>query len=120
MVPHAKRGLQQLFMFFFKCWGTIGQQLRKRLSFFANVKENGEVVKNYLQMVSEEVSEIESKTFSLSVNGEVKLVEFRIAELPNDMNILAFLAGDLSNAATYSSTFDNMTKKKVLMMYQKH
>ena len=41
-------------------------------------------------MVSKEVSEIESKTFSLSVNGEVKLVEFRIAELPNDMKMLAF------------------------------
>ena len=62
-------------------------------------------------MLSEELSEIESKTFSVSVNGEVKLVEFRITELPNDMKMLAFLAGDLSNAATYFSTFGNVTKK---------
>ena len=62
---------------------NVGEQLANSsenfLVFGTNVKENGEVVKNYLQMVSEELSERESKSFSVSVNGEVKLVEFRIA-----------------------------------------
>ena len=94
---------------------NVGERLASRsknfLVFGANVKENGEVVKNYLQMVSEELSEIESKTFSVSVNGEAKSVEFRIAELPNDMKMLPLLAGELSNAARYFSTFGNVTKK---------
>ena len=75
-------------------FSNVGERLASSpenfLVFGANVKKNGEVVKNYLQMVSEELSEIESKTFSVSVNGEIKLVEFGIAELPNDMKMLAF------------------------------
>ena len=109
----CKEGTATAFLCFFL---NVGERLASSsenfLVFGANVKENGEVVKNYLQMVPEELSEIESKTFSVSVNGKVKLVEFRIAELPNDMKMLAFLAGELSNAATYFSTFGNVTKKR--------
>ena len=36
-------------------------------------------------------------------------VKFKISELPNDMKMLAFLGGELSNAATYFSTFANVS-----------
>ena len=50
---------------------NVGERLASSsenfLVFGTNVKENGEVVKNYLQMVSEELSETESRIFSVSV-----------------------------------------------------
>ena len=36
-------------------------------------------------------------------------VTFSFGELPNDMNILAMLGGELNNSATYFSTFGNPT-----------
>ena len=35
-------------------------------------------------------------------------VQFRTAELPNDMKIIAFLSGELGNSATYFSSFANV------------
>ena len=42
---------------------------------------------------------------------EVK-VEFHLMELPNDMKMLAFLAGKLTNALHYFSTFANVKKSE--------
>ena len=41
------------------------------------------------------------------ING--RKVEFKLKELPNDMKILAFLAGELSNGATFFTTFANVS-----------
>ena len=38
-------------------------------------------------------------------------VEFKMGELPNDMKMSAFLAGELSNASFYFSTFANVCQK---------
>lgn len=50
------------------------------------------------------MSEIEKKTFK--VNGTE--VRFFFSEFPNDLKMLAFLAGELSVSATYFSTFGNV------------
>ena len=36
-------------------------------------------------------------------------VKFTFSELPNDMKMLCFLAGELSNSATYFSTFGTVS-----------
>ena len=94
---------------------NIGERLASSsenfLTFGANVKENGLVVQKYVQATLKELTEIESKTYTIEVNGSQRLVEFKLAELPNDMKMLAFLAGELSNAATYFSTFANVNQK---------
>ena len=36
-------------------------------------------------------------------------VKFCISELPNDMKMLAYLAGELSNSVKFSSTFANVS-----------
>ena len=81
------------------------------LIFGANVKENGIVVRRFLKSTLQELAELESQTFTIVVNGAHKLVEFRVAELPNDMKMLAFLASELTNSASYFSTFANVTQR---------
>jgi len=38
-------------------------------------------------------------------------IEFKCSELPDDMKMLCFLTGELSNAAFYFSTFGNVNQK---------
>ena len=94
---------------------NIGERLASSsenfLTFGANVKENGLVVQKYVQATLKELTEIQSKTYTIEVNGSQRLAEFKLAELPNDMKMLAFLAGELSNAATYFSTFANVNQQ---------
>ena len=82
------------------------------LTFGVNVKENGVVTRKYLEATIQELKEIESKTFTINVNGSNKLVEFQLAEMPNDMKMFAFLAGELSNSAFYFSSFANVNQKE--------
>ena len=51
---------------------------------------------------------LESKVFSLNVNGKEYKIEFKLSELPNDMKMLCFLGGELNNNAHYFSTFANV------------
>ena len=70
----------------------------------ANCRENLPVVQWYVKFLFREMSEIEKKTFE--VNGTE--VRFIFSEFPNDLKMLAFLAGELSVSATYFSTFGNV------------
>ena len=51
------------------------------------------------------------QTHLVEVAGTPRKVEFNIGEFPNDMKMLAFLAGKLNNAALYFSTFGNVNTK---------
>ena len=44
-----------------------------------------------------------------SHNGKQVNVKFSFIELPNDMKMLAFLSGELSNGAKYFSSFANVS-----------
>ena len=80
------------------------------LLFGANVKENGIVVRRFILKFMSELKHLESAVFTVNVGGKQHLVEFKLKALPNDMKMLAFLAGELSNAAYYFSTFANVHK----------
>ena len=74
--------------------------------FGSNCSKESAVVKTYISKISKQIIQIERTTFS--ING--KNIKFRFSELPNDMKMLAFLAGELPNSATYYSTFANVSQ----------
>ncbi len=76
------------------------------LIFGSNCSEESAVVKKYISMISKQIVEIEQTTFSINN----KNIKFRFSELPNDMKMLAFLAGELPNSAKYFSTFANVSQ----------
>ena len=75
----------------------------KFLIFGANCSESS-LVQQYVEFLFREMSEIEKTTFQ--VNGTE--VKFTFSEFPNDLKMLAFLAGELLVSATYFSTFGDV------------
>ena len=53
-----------------------------------------------------------SNIFEIATHSGIHKVEFKLAELPNNMKMVAFLAGELSNAATYFCTFANVRRNE--------
>ena len=88
----------------------IASSFENFLIFGANVKENSVVVRRYLKLLMQDVQYLESQVFLITVSGEIFKVEFKLHGLPNDMKMLAFLAGELSNSSTYFTTFANVSK----------
>ena len=70
-----------------------------------NLERSSIIVKRYVQSVCKQMADLEGKVFE--ING--LHVNFRFEELPNDMKMLAMLGGELSNSATYFSTFANVS-----------
>ena len=77
------------------------------LVFGGNVEENSLVVKRYINSVCKQIVDLENTLFE--ING--LHVRFHFEELPNDMKMLAMLGGELSNSATYFSSFANVNTK---------
>ena len=77
------------------------------LVFGGNAEESALVVAKYIQAVCKQTADLEGKVIEI----EGIKVTFQFQELQNDMKMLAMLGGDLSNAATYFSTFANVSKK---------
>lgn len=75
------------------------------LVFGANVEESSVVVRKYVQSVYKQILDLQGRVYE--ING--LHVTFRFEELPNDMKMLAMLAGELPNSATYFSTFANVS-----------
>lgn len=75
------------------------------LIFGANCSESCLAVERYTTKLVSDVAYLESKAFI--VDG--KTVNFEFAEIPNDMKMLSFLGGELSNSAKYFSSFGNVT-----------
>jgi hypothetical protein len=48
-----------------------------------------------------DIERIQRSSYSIVAKGEGVDVKFVFAELPNDMKMLAFSAGELTNSATY-------------------
>ena len=74
------------------------------LTFGANCGETSIAVQRYVKFMLHEMSEIEKKSFT--VNGYT--IKFTFCEFPNDLKMLAFLAGELPVSSTYFSTFANV------------
>ena len=90
------------------------------LLFGANCSENCQPVINFLIKLMIDIHKIENTTYSITFKGEVIHVKFVISELPNDMKMLAYLAGELSNRATYFSTFADANKQTLATMDNLH
>lgn len=75
----------------------------------ANCKEDCVPVRRFLQKCLSDVEDLEKSTFQVDCDGELIDVKFCVAEMPNDMKMLGFLGGELSNSATFFSTFANVS-----------
>ena len=79
------------------------------LLFGANCSENCVVVQRFVKMLLADIHDIEKSVLTCSHNGKQVNVKFSFTELPNDMKMLAFLSGELSNSAKYFSSFANIS-----------
>ena len=84
---------------------NIGQSILSRnenfLLFGANCSEKSLPVTCFVGKLVQDMKQIEGETYSVQCKGEPIEVKFVFAELPNDMKMIAFLAGELTNSATY-------------------
>ena len=80
---------------------NVGEMLpsskKQFLLFEENVKENSITAENFLGLLVNNLKYLESKVFEVENATKKVKVEFKITELPNDMKMLSFLAGELSN-----------------------
>lgn len=79
------------------------------LLFGANCKEDCVPVRRFLRKCLSDINNLEKTTFHVECEGELVNVRFHVSEMPNDMKMLAFLGGELSNVATFFSTFANVS-----------
>ena len=79
------------------------------LLFGGNCKEDCFPMRRFIEQLVKDIDELENTTYHIDYKGNSVNVKFKISQLPNDMKMLAFLGGELSNAATYFSTFANVS-----------
>jgi len=93
---------------------NIGQQVLSSsenfLLFGANCSENCLPVRRFVLKLMKDVERIQNSVYAINLdNGESRQVRFVFSEFPNDMKMLCFLTGELSNSATYFSSFADVT-----------
>ena len=91
----------------------IASSAENFLIFGANVAEDTKLVERYVLNLISDIKFLESKTFTTKVTGEEIKFEFRLGELPSDLKMLCFLAGELTSSAHYFSPFANVNKDTV-------
>ncbi|CAB4011121.1 Hypothetical predicted protein, partial [Paramuricea clavata] len=88
----------------------------KILLFGANCSENCIPVQRYIKMLVSDVQHLEQQTFKCTyITSESQTctvdIKFHISEFPNDLKMVAFLCGELTNSATYFCSFANVSSK---------
>ncbi len=83
------------------------------LLFGANCSENCLPVARFIAKLMSDIQHLTNSTYSVMCKGNPVHVKFAVGELPNDMKMLAFLGGELSNSATYFSTFADVSKNDI-------
>ena len=87
---------------FFNVGKQVASSSDNFLVFGANCEsESCGVVQNYVKYACKQMKDLEGKVFLIDDFH----VTFRFQELPNDMKMLATIAGELPNSAPYFSTF---------------
>ena len=89
----------------------IASSSEQFLLFGGDVDENSEIVEKFFAKLTTDLETLEMNVYTLSIGNEKQKVEFKVTELPNDMKMLAYLGGELSNAATFFTTFANAESK---------
>ena len=72
------------------------------------------LIVRFISKLMTDVAHITKTTYTVLSKGKPVNVKFVIGELPNDMKMLAFLAGELTNSATYFSTFADVSKNNMV------
>jgi hypothetical protein len=67
-----------------------------------------------------DINKIQTTSYSIACKGEAIDVRFVFAELPNDMKMLSFLAGELSNSATFFPLLQMLIIDPLLLKVQQH
>ena len=93
-------------------WVKGFQVVKNNLLFGGAVEENSEIVSNFFKILIKDVRFLESNIFEIATHSGIHKVEFKLAELPNGTKMVAFFAGELSNAATYFCTFANVRRNE--------
>ena len=91
---------------FLNCGQRLASSSENFLIFGANVNESSEIVTAFLTKLHKDLQFLINNVFN--ING--RKVEFRVGELPNDMKMLCYLSGELTNTATYFSSFANVSQ----------
>ena len=73
--------------------------------FGGEVEESSLSARRFVKKAITDFIYLESKGFSIHMGSSTVNVEFKLCELSNDMKMLCFLAGELSNSAKYFTTF---------------
>ncbi|XP_064648994.1 uncharacterized protein LOC135501113 isoform X2 [Lineus longissimus] len=94
---------------FLNVLGKVGSCDHNFLLFGADVTDDDPVFISQLERIIAELEEIEKKEFTI---GSVA-VRFRLELVPADCKWAAIACGELSNAATYPSTFGNVHKDEL-------
>ena len=84
------------------------------LLFGANCPESCVPVSRFIQKVTQAIQKITNTTYSVVSKGDTVNVKFVFSELPNDMKMLAYLGGELSNSAKYFSSFADVCMDSIL------
>ena len=88
----------------------IASRAEQFLQFGADVDENSGIATIFFEKLVCDLDILENSVFDVLVKGTKRKVEFKVTQLPNDMKMLSYLTGELSNAATYFSNFANVSK----------
>ena len=81
----------------------------------ANSDETHELMFEYTKHVVKEMKEIEGKNYN--VRGKTNTFQCKL--IPSDQKCMASMAGELNNAATYFSSFANVSKQDTNGQYKK-
>ena len=84
------------------------------LLFGANCAEKCSPVIPFVFKTLKDIQRIEKKTYQIDCNGATTSVKFVFSEPPNDMKMLAFLGGELSNSATFFSSFAGVSNHNIV------
>ena len=57
-----------------------------------------------------QVKTLENEVYTVNIQGDEYFIEFKVEVLPNDMKMLPFLAGELTNAAYFITSFANASR----------
>ena len=93
---------------------NVGERVprnKEQFLLFGGDFEESSNVYNFFKILIKDIRFLHGKVFEITSDG-VRKVEFKLTELPNDMKMLVFLAGELSNAATYFCTFANVKRNE--------
>ncbi|CAB4005598.1 Hypothetical predicted protein, partial [Paramuricea clavata] len=105
--PFGKNGTACSFLVsFLNASKRVASNSDNVLVFGANCEETSKLVKGYVQSVYKKIHDLVGKVFEINSLH----VTFQFQEFPNDMKMLTMLAGELSNAATYFSSFVNVSQ----------